>query len=197
MKKIEQVYREILYQAMEKNNKSLTQLELSKKLEISLSIVNLALKNLKKVNGVKIEKMGFKVIDIKKMIYYWASIRNIEKDIIYKTHSEMPVREIEANMPDLIFGSFSAFKFRFKDVPADYSEVYVYANEQQLNVIKKRFPESKKSKFRPNIFILNADENAGKYGKTGTIAGIFVDLWNLKQWYANDFLKEFEKRLNF
>ena len=196
MKKIEQVYREILYQAMEKNNKSLTQLGLTKRRGFSLSNVNLALKNLEKINGVKINKMNFKVIDIKKIIYYWASSRVFERDIIYKTRIEMPIREIESNMPDLIFGAFSAYKFKFKDVPADYSEVYVYANEQQLNIIKKRFPEIRGTK-NFNVFVLKADENIDKYGKTSTIANIFIDLWNLKQWYANDFLKELEKRINF
>jgi len=29
-----------------------------------------------------------------------------------------------------------------------------------------------------------------------TIAQIFVDLWNLKEWYAKDFLKAMEAKLN-
>jgi len=47
MEKVQQVYREILYQAIERNERSLTQLELAKKLRISLSLVNFALKPLK------------------------------------------------------------------------------------------------------------------------------------------------------
>ena len=46
MKKIEQVYREILYQVIEKNKKVFTQLGLSKSLGFSLSTVNLAVKKL-------------------------------------------------------------------------------------------------------------------------------------------------------
>jgi len=193
MKKIEQVFREILYQAMEKQKRRLTQLELSKKLNISLSTINLAIKKLEKMGAVIIEKMGFRVIDIKKILYYWASIRNLEKDIIYKTRLEISVREIERSISDVIFAVYSAYKFKFKDVPADYSEVYVYADEEEIEEIKKRFPENNKFS---NLFVFKKDENMDKYGKTCTIAQIFVDLWNIKYWYASDFLKALENKLN-
>lgn len=193
MKQAEQVFREILFQ-VEKKNKEITQLELSKKLNLSLSIVNSAIKKLAKMNAVRIEKMSFAVINIKKIVYYWASFRNLEKDIIFKTRVEMPAREIERNLPDVIFAGYSAYKLRFNDVPADYSEVYAYADDKEIEEIKKRFPENRKI---PNLFILKKDENMEKYGKTGTIAQLFVDLWNLKQWYASDFLKAIEEKGEF
>ncbi len=193
MKKIEQVYREMLFQAIENKKRKLTQLELSKKLGASLSTINLAIKKLEKMNSVKIGKMGFRVIDIKKILYLWASTRNFDKDIVYKTRVEMSVREIERSLPDVIYATYSAYKFKFKDVPADYSEVYVYASELELEEIKKRFSRSEKN---PNLFVLKADKNIKKYGKTGTLGQIFVDLWNLKQWYASDFLKALEEKLN-
>ena len=189
MKKIEIVYREMLFNAIEKEKKSLTQSYLAQTLDISLSTVNLALKPLARMNAVRIKKMGFDMIDIKKLIYYWASIRNVEKDIIYKTRVEAPVREIEKEMPDdAVFTAFSAYKLKFKDVPADYSEVYVYGGEN----IRKRFRENKGS---PNLFVLKKGNAAERYGKTATIANLFVDLWNLKQWYANDFLKSLEAKI--
>ena len=206
MKKIELVYREILYNAMEKNNKTLTQAYLAKALDISLSTVNLAIKHLVRMNSVKIKNRSFDIIDIKKILYYWASIRNIEKDIIYKTRVDEPAKYIEKQMPNnIVFTAYSAYKFKFKDVPADYSEIYVYGEED----IKKRFKENnkqKKSKIfidlknksfsnNPNLFILKKDK-ADKYGKTATIANLFVDLWNLKQWYAKDFLKELEVKID-
>lgn len=192
MKKIEQVFREVLYQAIENNNRKMTQLELSKKLKISLSTVNLAIKKLQKINSINPKKMNFVVWDIKKILYYWASLRNIEKDIIYKTRAEMPVREIERDVPDVIFAAYSAYKFKFKDVPADYSEVYIYADESETKELKDRFPEKKGN---PNFFVLKKDENMNNYSKTGAIAQIFVDLWNLKQWYTSDFLKALEEKL--
>jgi hypothetical protein len=191
MKKIEMVFEEILYHVLEKRNYHLTQLYLAKELNISLSTVNLALKYLRKMNAVDISPRSFKVIDPKKILFYWASIRNIEKDIIYRTRAEQPVRKIEASMPKgIAFGAYSAYKFRFKDVPADYSEVYVYAEKED---IEERFPFSKNE---PNILVLRKDENISRYGELTTIARTFVDLWNISTWYAKDFLKELEARID-
>ncbi|MBU3907170.1 MAG: hypothetical protein KKA64_02865 [Nanoarchaeota archaeon] len=187
MKKIEQVFREILYQTMEKQGYRFTQLGLSKTLSISLSVVNLAVKKLERIGALKVQKMSFNAIDIKKILYYWASIRRLDKDIIYQTRAEMPVTEIEKNLPEVVYAGYSAYKFKFKDVPADYSEVYAYAGDDELPEIIKRFPENKK---KPNLFILNKDDNLDKYSKTGTIAQIFVDLWNMKEWYAKEFLTQ-------
>lgn len=192
MKKIEQVYREVLYQAMEKREKRMTQLELSRTLGMSLSIVNLALKKLARVGAVRIEKMSFAVFDVWKILYLWASVRNIEKDIIYRARVEMPVREIERAMPDVAYAAYSAYKLKFRDVPADYSEVYMYAAEDDIGEIKKRI---KRITGIPNLFILKKDSNLERYGKTGTLGQLFVDLWNMREWYASEFLKEMERRL--
>lgn len=190
MKKIEFVYREILYNALEKKNRTLTQLELSRKLKISLSTVNSALKPLRAMGAIEVRLKNFKIIDPEKVLYYWASIRNLEKDIIFKTRAEKPVQAIESEMPpDIVFGAYSAYKFRFKDVPADYSEVYVYGD---LSEVKKRFPESKN---RANLFVLKKDEFIEQYGKTTCLAQTFADLWNLKEWYAKEFLEALKKRM--
>ena len=84
---------------------------------------------------------------------------------------------------DVVYASYSAYKIKFRDVPADYSEVFVYGDPEK---IKKRFPLSKG---RPNLFVL------AKGGKM-TFANIFVDLWNMKEWYAKDFLAAMEGKIN-
>jgi len=193
MKKIEQVYREIVFQVMEMKKNVLTQSELSSRLSFSLSTVNLAVNKLDRIGAVIVGNRNFRVIDIKKILYYWASIRNIGKNIIYTTRAEISVREIERSLGDVFFACFSAYKLKFKDVPADYSEVYVYASEEQLNKIKKRFEDKKGV---PNLIIMKEDWNMKRYGKTLTIGQIFVDLWNLKQWYAKDFLEAMDEKIN-
>lgn len=142
------------------------------------------------MNAVKIKKMGFLVINKKKVIYFWASIRNLDKDVVYKTRVEKPVKEIEREVPDVIYGGYSAYKFKFKDVPADYSEVYIYSGD--LKEIKRRFP---KKEGKPNLFVLKKDNNMKRYGKFGSKEQIFVDLWNMKEWYAEEFIKYLQKRL--
>ncbi len=193
MKKIESVYREILYRTIEKKEFQLTQSELSKKLGLSLSIVNLAVKKLESIGAIKIMQRSFKVIDVKKILYFWASARNLKKDIIYSARINMPVREIERNLPDITFTVYTAYKLKFNDTPADYSEVYVYADEKELETIKKRFPKAENEK-KPNLFVLKKDKTLNLY-KTLPISQIFVDLWNLKEWYAKDFLNALEMRI--
>ena len=191
MKRTEEVYREILYQE-EKGNAKLTQKAISDKLGISLSNVSNALQPLRRMNAISVKKMCFYIVNPKKILYHWASLRNLKKDIVYATRYEKSVVEIEKLMPDsAIFTAYSGYRLRFKDTPADYSEVYIYSND--IKEIKKRFPESKNT---ANIFVLKKDKNMDKYGKIATNANIFVDLWNLAEWYAKDFLKAMEQKWN-
>lgn len=187
MKKIEQLYREVLYQCLEEKRNIFTQKELSIKLNISLSTANYALKPLKNMGAIKVNLKNFNIINKKKILYYWASIRNLNKDIIYQTRVGS-IQEIEKSMPnDVIFAAYSAYKFKFKDAPADYSEVYVYSDNPKE--IEKRFPKNNKP---ANLFVLKKDNNLKKI----TIGNLFVDLWNLKEWYAKDFLKALEEKIN-
>lgn len=191
MKRTEEVYREIIHQA-EKDNNSLTQKSISEKLALSLSNVNNAIAPLRRMGAISVRKMSFQIVNRKKILYYWASIRNIKKDVVYSTRAEKSIADIEKSMPDTaVFTAYSGYKLRFKDAPADYSEVYVYCDD--IEEIKKRFPQSKNI---PNLFVLKKDKNIDKYGKIATNANIFVDLWNLPEWYAQEFLKAMEKKWN-
>src|SRR3989344_1686160 len=184
MKKLELVYREILSGVIGKR-RSFTQAGLSRSLGISLSTVNHAISPLKKMGAVRIKKRSFEVVDAKKILLYWASIRDIEKDIVYRTRAEGSAAEIEKNMPsDVVFGAFSSYKFMLKKMPADYSEVYVYSNN--IAELKKRFPESKNT---PSLFVLK------KEVEEMSLPHLFVDLWNMKEWYAKDFLRELEGKI--
>ncbi len=195
-KKNEWIYRELLYQFIEKKNNHFTQLALAKKIGISISTVNNALKPLARMGAIEIKKMSFRIIDYKKIIYYWASIRNLEKDILYSTRVEATVSDIEKNIPPgAIYACFSAYKFKFEEVAADYSEIYIYASENELKEIKKRFPERKGP---TNLIVLKSDNHLESLSEENitSIAQMFVDLWNLKTWYARDFVNALEKRIN-
>ncbi len=189
MKKIELVFSYILEQALEKKRKAMTQAETAAALKISLSTVNLAVGHLKKMNAVRVNLRSLEIVDAKKILYYWASIRNVEKDIIYATRAEKSAGETEKNMPPgILYAAYSAYRIKFRDVPADYSEVYVYAtDEKSLEKIRKRFLPSKN---RPNVFVL------AKGAEKMTLANIFVDLWNMKEWYAKEFLTALERKID-
>lgn len=185
MKKSELVYAHMLESVLERK-RSLTQADIARALGISLSTVNNALKPLRRMGAVAVRLRSLAVTNPKKVLYFWASIRNIEKDIIYRTRVEDTVSGIEKRMPpDVLYAAYTAYKLRFKDVPADYSEVYVYSNN--LPEIKRRFKENSN---RPNLFVLRKDVSRM------TLANIFVDLWNLKEWYAKEFLSAMEEKIN-
>ena len=196
MKRIEEVYREILFNAMEKKEKIFTQSEMSKKLGVSLSIVNAAIRKLNSIGAIKIHPRNFQVLDIKKIIYLWASIRNLDRDVVFQARIDAPVREIERILPDIFYTAYTAYKLRFEDVPADYSELYVYGSEDELELIKKRisgFNVSENSR-NPNFFVFKKDPSMNLYKKI-PLAQIFVDLWNLKEWYAKEFINSMEGKL--
>jgi len=194
MLKIEYIWRELLDRVFEEKKPEFTITKLAKKYNLSTSVVNHALVPLRQLNIVKINKFSSKVIDWERLLYFWATRRNLKKDIVYTTFSPLSVFEKEGLMPsDVIPTAYTAFRFLFKKIPADYDHIYFYSTNVE-NIIK-RFP---KRKNLPNIFILKPDPYLSK-SKTVSISQLFVDLWNLPEWYAKDFceatLLEIKKRL--
>ena len=191
MKK-ERVYREILYGVLEKNIRSFKQIELSKECKLSLSTVNYALEPLERMNAIEKKRFGFSVIDARKILLFWASIRKIEREIVYQTYLNESVEKIESEIPaNSIFTAYSAFKFRFKEIPSEYSEVIVYGEKEDF---EKRFGKEN-LKFKSNLIVLKLDEHLLKF-KIAPLAQIYVDLWNSPTWYAKDFLKKMEEKLH-
>lgn len=191
MLKKEIIWREILFQAIEKNKRQFTQKDLSAKFGFSLSTVFNALKVPRAIGAIDVRGRFFTVIDIEKFLTIWATFRNLEKDIVYKTHVDLSPVKIEGEMPKLaIYTVYSACRLKFKEVPADYDKVYVYSRD--LTQIKQRFP---KKKGYENLIILNPDKFLEKYDSIAPLSQIYVDLWNLKDWYARDFLNELKKKI--
>ncbi|MCJ7816561.1 MAG: hypothetical protein MUP55_01765 [Candidatus Aenigmarchaeota archaeon] len=187
MKKNEWVYREILYGFIEKGERFFTQKALSGRCGVSIGNVNKSLSPLEKMNAIEKKPRGFIVINWKKLLLYWASNRNLERDIVYQTRVGKSVNEIEKGIPPAMFTAYSGYKFVFGIVPADYSEVVVYGDATE---IRERFPERKGV---PNLIVLKTDPHMEKF-KRVPLAQIYVDLWNLGTWYAEDFIKELDRR---
>ncbi len=189
MKQKEFVYRELA----EFSKERLTQLGLSKTLGISLNTTNLAIKPLVSLGAVQVLQRGLNVIDKEKIVLFWANLRNLQKDIVYSTRVSAQPSEIEKNLSaGIIYTAYSAYKFRFGEVPADYSEVYVYSMD--VEEIKKRFPMQKGP---PNLFVLKADKRLIELSKENIAPNsqVFVDLWNLREWYAKEFVNALKERI--
>ncbi|MBU1131255.1 helix-turn-helix domain-containing protein [Patescibacteria group bacterium] len=191
MTKKEIIWREILYQALERKVFKFTQKNLAEKLGFSLSTVFNALKVPRQAGAVKVSGRFFEVVDMEKLLAIWATYRNLAKEVIYQTRLDLPVSQIVGQLPaEVVLGGYSAYQARFKEAPADYDKVYVYADN--LAEIKKRFP---KQSGGPSLIVLKPDANLKNYGQRLTLAQLFVDLWNLKEWQAKDFLESLKKKI--
>ncbi len=192
MTKKEIIWRDILYQAIEQKKFEFTQKELSEKFNFSLSTVFNALKIPRQSGAIKVTGRNFSVIDAEKFLYIWATQRNLQKEIIYETNVLENAQKIEGRMPDgIIFGAYSAYAAKYKDAPADYVKIYIYANREKLKEIKKRFP---KKKGEANLFVLRSDSQLEKFGNKAPDVQLFVDFWNMKDWYAKDFLNALKNK---
>ena len=188
-KKTEWIYREIIYQALELKRRRLTQSALAKRCGVSIGLVNKALAPLADINAIEKKPRGFIVISPKKTMLHWAGIRKLRNDIAYHTHSAKPVAQTEKEMPPCIFTCYSGFSRMFGRAPADYGEVFVYANPA---TVKERFPPKAG---KPNIIVLKTDAHIGNF-KAVPLGQMFVDLWNAGTWYAEEFLKAMEAELD-
>ena len=191
MLKKEIIWREILYQALEKKQFRFTQKQLAQKFKFSLSTVFNALKIPRASGAIKVSGRFFAVTDTQKFLSIWGTHRNLLKDIIYQTRVNLPIKKIQAELPaDTIPTAYTAYYLKFKDAPADYDKVYVYA--KNLEQIKKRFPFKTG---QPNLVVLKADDWLKNYGNLAPVAQIYVDLWNLSEWFAADFLKALKEKI--
>lgn len=192
MKKIEIIWRELLCQAIEKKNRQFTQKELAEKFNFSTSTIFQALKTPRKMGAARVTGRFFVLEDPEKLLYHWASTRDLKRDVIFSTRVESPVLEIEGKMPpNTTFGGYSSARQQLAEPPADYDKVYVYS--QNLEAIKERFGFQKG---KENLIVLKPDEFLTDYGQTTTLAQTFVDLWNLPEWYAKEFTGALKKKID-
>jgi AraC-like DNA-binding protein len=190
MTKKEIIWREVLNQALTNKKIEFSQKELAQKFGFSLSTIFNALKIPRQIGAIQVGARGFRLQNTEKFLYLWATQRNLERDVIYTTNVALNPQEIESAMPPgIIFGCYSAFRRKYGKTPADYDKVYVYADAKDLSVIKKRFPPKKGY---VNLIVISKDIYLGNEVSD---VQIFVDIWNLKDWYAKEFLDALKNKL--
>lgn len=195
MRKIETIWHEILNRALTEKRFKFTQQELAGKFGYSLSTVNYALKGPTQVGAVRKTSKFFVLEDFQKLLYFWASFRRLEKDILYSTYVASSVADVEGLVPpQSIYAAYTAAKKILGEPPADYAKVYFYLPEDQLAAARERYPLATKQ--TPNLFVLKEVRPMAEYGSITTLPQTFVDLWNLKDWYAKEFLRGLEAKLH-
>ena len=111
MLKKEIIWREILFQAIEKKKRQFTQKELATKLGFSLSTVFHALKIPREIGAIEVKGRFFNLTNIEKMLTIWGTHRHLDKEIIYKTHVDLSPLKIESEMPSsIIYTAYSAYR---------------------------------------------------------------------------------------
>ncbi len=192
MKKIEYVWRHLLYCSLEKREFSFGQQKLATTLGLSSSTVNLALKPLRQLGAVRIGKRHSEVIDPEKILYHWANHRKFQPNLQIRV--DLPIPEIEGLLPNrTVLTAYTGLRERFGEPPTDYDKIYCYHSQPQAVI--DRF----QSQIIPgpvNLFILEADPHLSDYGSQVTLGQLFVDLWNLPDWYAKDSVNLLKTKIN-
>jgi len=193
MKKVNRVLREILYRVYERNEPFMSQKSLAQACCLSMDTVNRLVTKLNQFRAIKKKPPGFRVVDAKKVLSYWASTRNLTRDTIYSTYSPDSVSKIEGELPPgSIFTAYSGYQLKFNETPTHYEEIFVYADPDE---VRRKFPESNVE--RHNLFVLKQDPHLERVGNDGavTLAQLYVDLWQIGGSTADRFLLELEKWL--
>ncbi len=197
MKKIETIWHYILYEALTHKTFKFTQQELAARFSYSLSTVHHALAVPTRIGAIRKESKFFVLEHYMKLLLYWGSVRNLKRSIIYQTYSPLSVTEREGQMPPTaIYACYSAARQILGEPPADYEAVYVYDTAGDVTEIERRFPSERLGTKRPNIFVLAGGPEIAQYGAVTTTPQTYVDIWNLSDWYASDFLKGLEENIH-
>lgn len=194
MKKIEFIWREVLFQVIEKRVTRFEQQHLARQFDLSTSTVHAALAPLRDLGAIHVGGRGFAVVDYEKILYHWANHRKLNSDIVAHLPLSLPIAEIEGLLPaGVIPTAYTAYNERFRQSPADYDTIWCYTKDPE--VVKKRFETHVITKGKPNCFLLLPDPFLSSY-KQLPLAQLFVDLWQMHDWYAKEFLKQVKEHID-
>lgn len=194
MFKKEWIYREIAGIHLKEKGRKFTELALSKKFGISLSTVHHALAPLKAAGTISPLSRGWRLSGFADLLSYWAGCRKLSRDIIWQGTAASVLGAEKLAPAGAIWGGFTAFKFRHRETPADYSTLILYADESQLAEIRRRM---EKGKGAAKLLVLQKDKFLGEYSQGGLCpdAQIYADLWNLPEWQAKEFRNALLKKM--
>ena len=194
--KSETIWQLILESALNKKGYQFTQQAIARSLGYSLSTVNHAIDSPTRMGALKKSGRFFTLVDFKKLLYYWASRRQLSRDLIYQTYSPLTIWEREGLVPPTAtLAGYSAARYWLKEAAADYDKLYFYLTEKDLIEAEKRYLPTAK-KLPANTFVLKKAEYFRNKGSLTSLTQTFVDVWNLGDWYSRDFVVALETKIN-
>jgi hypothetical protein len=193
MKKIDRILRELLYQHHEHGARFFNQKGLAVICGLSLGTINPVINHLEQIGAIERKPLGFRLIDPKRLLVYWAATRDLSKDITHSTFSPMKISEIEDELQSIgLLTAYSGYRASVGSIPVDYSEVFVYATP---DLVKRAFrPTTRKKR---NIFVLAPDDHLKKLSEKGVapLVQVYVDLWQLGV-PASRLIEELERKFS-
>lgn len=196
MKKIETIYHHLLWTAVDKGQFRHTQQNLARDFNYSTSTVHYALEKPTALGAVRKASKFFVLQDFKKLLYYWANLRNIKPDILLQLSLNLSAIDIEQLLPANTFlGGYGAATRYLQTTPVDYNQVMVYARPEQTSLFQDRFQYELRENHAPQLTVLKLPPYPETRAETTTPIQTFVDLWNRPEWYAHDFLRALESKL--
>lgn len=198
MKKIETIWHYLLNIAITEKMFKHQQKQLADLFGYSLSTVHHALEIPSQQGAVRKEGKFFVLQDWRKLLYYWASARNLAKDEIGWAYFDVPVSERESlALPESVFAAYSAARRWLGEAPADFENVYLYLDEEQLAEFQERYGvDNGRSKIRANVIALRRPKGVDMDRGYTSLPLTFADIWNLPDWYAADFTKALENKID-
>ena len=188
MQKIEFIWRHLLDKYLESRQSFFRQQDLAARFHLSSSTVNLAVKPLRELGAIKVGGRGFEILNPDKILYHWASHHRLVPQIQLRVN--LPILEIEGRLPDgTIPTAYTAVREHFGEPPADYDKVHCY--HPHPTVIASRF-ETEIIPGPSNLFILQSDS----FLSSLSLSQLFVDLWQLSDWYSTDFVNLVKSKIN-
>ncbi|MDI6884440.1 MAG: hypothetical protein QMD00_04890 [Hadesarchaea archaeon] len=191
-RKIDRILRETLNRFYTKGERFFNQKGLSKSCGLSLGTINPVITRLEELGALERKPLGFRLIDPKRALLYWAITRELAKDITYTTFVPRATEELEAELPrGPILTAYSGFRAKLGRTPTDYEQVFVYADADE---IRRTFRPTRREK--RNLFVLTPDEHLTRLSEDGVapLVQIYVDLWQLGA-LASRFVEELEREL--
>lgn len=190
--KNEVVWRHLLVEAIEQENRRSSISELSRTLNLAPSTVHRALEVPRAIGAVDTSHTGLITRDPMRLLLHWAGARNMANDRPFKVHTGLPVLEIQRRLPaEAVVTGAAAYARRYRNDVADYTAVYCYHPDPAtvLGSVPDKLGEA-------DLVVLEPDPLLDNYGDIASVPQTYVDLFVTSGWQAQRFLHRMNERLD-
>jgi hypothetical protein len=198
LNKTEKLWRHLLVEAIEHDNRRSSITELSVRFGLAVSTVHRALVVPREMGSLDTVRSGLDLRDPMRLLLHWAGTRRLAHDHPFKAHTGLAVGEIQDRLPATGYRlpaiavptGAAAFARRFRNDVADYSTVYCYHPDPPA--VMEAMPDELGE---PDLVILEPDPFLADYGEIASIPQTHVDLFTTSGWQAQRFLHAMNERL--